>query len=252
MKISVVVVCRNSEKTIGLTIKSFLEQRHSDKELVIIDGASTDNTVEIARSFHAPNIRIFSEKDRGIYDAMNKGLRLFQGDAVGFLGSDDTFSSERSVEYIANALEDADIVYGDLHMVRDHTSKHIVRVWTSGAFGPKAFERGWMPAHATFYIRRAVVQAVGEFDLSYDIGADYDFVLRAMAPRTFRVGYIPKILVDFQLGGVSSKGLRGALHQNLECLRARRRHIGARPIDLAFFLKWARKIGQFRPPWRQT
>jgi len=245
MKLSVVTVCLNAEKTIAFMIESFLNQRHPNKELLIIDGASRDKTVEIARSFDSPDIRIISEPDDGIYDAMNKGLRLFDGDAVGFIGSDDTFSNANSLESIAEGLADADIVYGDLHMVRDHTTKRVMRIWKSGEFHPKAFLRGWMPAHATFYIRREVADAVGFFDTSYDIGSDYDFILRAMIGN-FRVRYVKEILIDFQLGGMSSKGLRSALHQNIECLRARRRHIGAPPIDLAFFLKWGRKLLQFR------
>jgi glycosyltransferase len=245
MKLSVVTVCLNAEKTIAFTIESFLAQRYSKKELLIIDGSSRDKTIEIARSFGSNDIRIFSEKDSGIYDAMNKGLRLFAGDAVGFIGADDTFASSNSLSLIAEALESSDIVYGDLHMVRDHVTKQIVRVWKSGGYHAKAFYRGWMPAHATFYIRREVANAVGFFDTSYDIGSDYDFILRAMI-RHYRVRYIEEVLVDFQLGGLSSKGLRSAFHQNIECLRARRRHLGAPPLDLAFFLKWARKLLQFR------
>jgi glycosyltransferase len=246
MKISVVMVSFNSEKTIGFAIESFLAQRHQDKELLVIDGASKDRTVEIARSFQSDAIRIFSEPDRGIYDAMNKGLRLFQGDAVGFLGSDDTFHSPDSLSMLAAGLQNADIVYGDLHMVRDHLDKKPVRIWKSGAYHSRSFARGWMPAHATFYVRRHVAEATGEFDLSYDIGSDYDYILRAMTRRPNRVQYIPEILIDFQLGGTSSNGLAGALHQNLECLRARRRHMGAPVIDMAFFLKWARKLTQFQ------
>jgi glycosyltransferase len=246
MKISVVTVCLNSEKTIAFMIRSFLMQRYPNKELLIIDGASRDRTVEIASSFTSPDIRIVSEKDHGIYDAMNKGLRLFGGDAIGFIGSDDTLHDERSLDHIANALVNADIVYGDLDMVRDHNAKQVARVWKSGEFRREAFLRGWMPAHATFYVRRKVVETVGEFDLSYDIGADYDLILRSMMLHQFRMQYVPQVLVDFQLGGTSSRGLRSALHQNIECLRARRRHLGAPVIDLAFFLKPARKILQFR------
>ena len=246
MKISVVMVSFNSEKTIGFAIESFLAQDHPDKELLIIDGASKDRTVQIARAFQSDEIHIFSEPDLGIYDAMNKGLRLFQGDAIGFIGSDDTLHSRNSLSLLNAGLENADIVYGDLHMVRDHLDKKIVRVWKSGRFHSRSFSLGWMPAHATFYIRRHVAEATGEFDLSYDIGSDYDYILRAMALRPYRVQYVPEILIDFQLGGTSSNGLAGALHQNLECLRARRRYMGAWVIDMAFFLKWARKLTQFR------
>lgn len=246
MKLSVVTVSLNAEETIGFTIESFLQQHHPDKELLIIDGVSRDRTVEIARSFQSDQIRILSEKDSGIYDAMNKGLRLFNGDAVGFIGSDDTFHNAHALSLIAEGLEEADIVYGDLHMVRNHIEKNVVRFWKSGLYHNRSFACGWMPAHATFYIRRHVAEATGEFDLSYDIGSDYDFILRAMAGKPYRVRYIPRVLIDFQLGGTSSRGLAGALHQNLECLRARRRHLGAPMIDMAFFAKWARKLTQFQ------
>lgn len=246
MKISIVMASFNAEKTIRFTIESFLGQHYPDKEMIVVDGASRDRTVEIARSFQSDAIRIVSEPDRGIYDAMNKGLRLFQGDAIGFIGSDDTFHSRDTLELLAAGLENADIVYGDLHMVRDQVDKKVVRIWKSGNYHSRAFARGWMPAHATFYIRRHVAETVGEFDLSYDIGSDYDYIVRAIALKAYRLNYIPKILIDFQLGGTSSNGLAGALHQNLECLRARQRHMGAPIIDMAFFLKWARKVRQFR------
>ena len=246
MKISVVMVSFNSEKTIGFALESFLEQHYPDKEMLVIDGASKDRTVEIARSFKNDAIHIVSEPDRGIYDAMNKGLRLFQGDAVGFIGSDDTFHSGDSLSILAAGLENADIVYGDLHMVRDHLAKKVIRIWKSGDYHSRSFSCGWMPAHATFYIRRHVAEATGEFDLSYDIGSDYDYILRAMTRSPHRVQYIPNILVDFQLGGISSNGLAGAFRQNLDCLRARQRYMGAPAIDMAFFLKWARKLTQFQ------
>jgi glycosyltransferase len=214
--------------------------------MLVIDGASKDRTVQVVRSFQNDAIRIFSEPDRGIYDAMNKGLRLFQGDAVGFIGSDDTFHSRDSLSTLAAGLENADIVYGDLHMVRDHFNKKVRRVWKSGNYHSRSFARGWMPPHGTFYIRRHVADSTGEFDLSYDMGADYDYILRAMTLKPYRVQYIPEILIDFQLGGTSSNGLAGAFRQNVAALRARRRHMGAPVIDMAFFLKWARKIPQFR------
>jgi glycosyltransferase len=246
MKLSVVIVAFNAEKTIQFAIESFLAQRQSDKELLIIDGASTDRTLEIARSFPSDQIRIFSEKDRGIYDAMNKGLRLFSGDAVGFLGADDTFHDPDCLSAIATALEDADIAYGDLHMVRNQIEKKVIRVWKSGTFHRRSFATGWMPAHPTFYVRRHVVEGTGAFDLSYDVSSDYDYILRAMSETSYRIQYVPKILVDFQLGGTSTSGLRGIVHQNIECLRSRQRHLNAPFIDAAFFLKWARKLAQFR------
>jgi glycosyltransferase len=247
MKISVATVCLNAEATIGYAIESFLKQKHAEKEMLLIDGASIDRTVEIAHSFHSPLVRIVSEKDRGIYDAMNKALRHFSGDVIGFLGADDALHDTSTLSRIAEALEDADIVYGDINMVRDHTHKQLVRAWKAGRFHSFSFARGWMPPHPSFYIRRAVVEAVGDFDIDYRIGGDYDYMMRAMMGRPWRIRYAPYVLVDFKLGGTSSSGLAGAWQQNLEALRARRRNLGSGFIDAAFFLKGARKIHQFFP-----
>jgi glycosyltransferase len=249
MKISVISVCLNSEKTIGLTIESFLAQNHAEKELVIIDGVSRDRTLEIARSFNSEQVRIFSEKDAGIYDAMNKGLRQFSGDAVGVIGSDDTFHDPTALARIAKAMERADIVYGDLYFVTDHVSKRAVRTYRPGKYRTGAFKWGWMPPHPTFYVRREVVDQVGLFDTRYRIGADYDYIVRAMHPGRYRDAYVPEILVDFQKGGVSTRGLfKSVLTQNREALDSRRRWLGAPPIDLAFFLKPARSFLQLN--WR--
>jgi glycosyltransferase len=249
MKISVVTVCLNSERTIALTIESFLKQTYPNKEMLVIDGMSRDRTVEIARSFGSDAIRVISESDKGIYDAMNKGLRWFSGDAVGFIGSDDMFHGPRSLELLAAGLQNADVVYGDVHIVKDHVSKAVVRTHRGGKYHPRALQRGWMPPHTTFYIRRHVVRSVGEFDTRYRIGADYDFVLRTMALNSFRNQYIPQILVDFQIGGVSSRGFfRSTLVHNLEALDSRRRLLGAAVIDAAFFMKPARSFMQLH--WR--
>ena len=250
MKISVVTASYNSQATIGLTIESFLRQDHPDKEMLVIDGASGDATLKIVDSFGSDAIRVLSEKDHGVYDAMNKGFRLFQGDAVGFLNSDDTFHDPRALSDIAAALQDADIVYGDLDMVTDHRTKRIARSWRAGAFKRHAFQLGWVPPHPTFYMRREVAHKVGDYDLSYVTTADYDYMLRAMALNDFRVRYIPRVIVDFQMGGISTRGWRVTLRGNLECLRSRRTHLNAPIIDPAFFLRFARRILQLRRPGR--
>ena len=249
MKISVVVACLNSERTIALTIESFLKQTHADKEMLLIDGMSRDRTVEIARSFGSDAVRVFSESDNGIYDAMNKGFRWFSGDAVGFLGSDDVFHGPRSLELLAEGLQNADVVYGDAHIVKDQVSKTVVRTHKGDGYHPRAIQRGWMPPHTTFYVRRHVVDAVGPFDTRYRIGADYDLILRTMALHNFRSRYIPRVLVDFQIGGVSSRGFfRSTLVHNLEALDSRRRLLGVAVVDAAFFMKPARSFMQLH--WR--
>lgn len=249
MKISVVTACLNSERTIAHTIESFLKQTYAGKELLIIDGVSRDRTLEIARSFESEDIRVFCETDSGIYDAMNKGLRWFSGDAVGFLGSDDTFHSPSALERVAAGLCEADVVFGDLHVVKDHVSKRVLRKYKPGAYQRHAFQRGWMLPHPTFYVKRHVAEAVGSFNTRYRIGADYDYVVRTMALHDFSSCYIQEILVDFQIGGASSKGFfNSILIHNLEALDARRRWLGSAFIDAAFFLKPARSFMQLR--WR--
>ncbi len=246
MKISVVTASYNSQATIGFTIESFLAQDHPEKEMLVIDGASSDTTVKIVESFGSDAIRVFSEQDNGVYDAMNKGFHLFQGDAVGFLNSDDTFHDSRALGDIAAALQNADIVYGDLDMVTDHRTKSLVRSWRGGNFNRYSFQLGWVPPHPTFYIRREVAQKVGDYDLSYITTADYDYMLRALALNNFRARYVPRVIVDFQVGGISTKGLGVTIRGNLECLRSRRAHLNAPPIDPAFFLRFARRIFQLR------
>ena len=246
MKISVVTASYNSETTIGYTIESFLAQSHREKEMLIIDGASSDGTLKIVESFRSDAIRIFSERDAGVYDAMNKGLRLFEGDVVGFLNSDDTFHDSLTLADIAAGMSDADIVYGDLNMVTDHRTKRIVREWRGGKFGRYSFQLGWVPPHPTFYVRSEVVEKVGEYDLSYKTTADYDYMLRAMALNDFRVRYLPRVIADFQMGGISTRGLGVTIRGNLDCLRSRRTHLNAPPIDAAFFLRFVRRIFQIR------
>lgn len=246
MKISVVTASYNSQATIGFTIESFLRQDHPEKDMLVIDGASSDATLKIVESFGSDAIRVFSEKDKGVYDAMNKGFHLFEGDAVGFLNSDDTFHDSRALSDISAALQDADIAYGDLHMVTDHRTKRVVRSWRGGTFNRHSFQLGWVPPHPTFYMRKEVAQKVGDYDLSYVTTADYDYMLRALALNDFKARYIPRVLVDFQIGGISTRGWRVSLRGNLECLRSRREHLNAPVIDPAFFLRFARRIFQIR------
>jgi glycosyltransferase len=246
MKISVVTASYNSEKTIRSTIESFLQQGHAEKEMLVIDGASSDATLAIVESFASPLIRVFSEKDSGVYDAMNKGFRLFDGDVVGFLNSDDTFHDRNVLGDIATAMQDADIVYGDLKMVTDHQTKKLVRLWRGGTFRRYSFQLGWVPPHPTFYMRKQVAQKVGEYDLSYITTADYDYMLRALALNDFRAKYIPRVVADFQVGGISTSGLGVTIRGNMECLRSRQVHLNAPFIDAAFFLRFIRRIFQLR------
>ncbi|MER9546239.1 glycosyltransferase [Mesorhizobium sp. M0437] len=248
MKISVLTVCWNSAATIRYTIDSFLAQGHDDKELVVIDGNSSDDTLAVVRSYPQEQIRVISEPDSGMYDALNKGLRLYTGDALGVLNSDDCFHDRTALGRISAGLQHADIVHGDLDFVEDHLSKRIVRRWRAAARPPKGFRTGWMPAHPTFYVTRKVADVVGAFDLSLKVASDYDWMLRAVELHGFQTAVTDHVLVDMMVGGASTRSLASHIGHNLEALRARRRWLGSGPVDYALVAKPARKLKQLVTP----
>jgi glycosyltransferase involved in cell wall biosynthesis len=213
--------------------------------LIVVDGASTDNTVEIAQTFAGDQLRVISEPDAGLYDAMNKGLRAFSGDAVGFLNADDRFHDAGALAAVSEALETADVCYGDLNFIDRARQDRVVRRWRATPWRKGAFRQGWMPAHPTFYCRRAVAERVGDFDLSFRLAADYDFMLRAFELGEVRAARAPGVLVDMGAGGRSSAGVGARLQHNLEALASRRRWLGTGVIDYALFAKPLSKTGQF-------
>lgn len=245
VRISVITVAWNAAATIRHTIESFLGQTHRDAELVVVDGASRDGTADVARGYGDARIRVVSEPDRGIYDAMNKGLALFSGDAVGFLNADDAFHDPGVLADIAGALAGHDAVCGHLDFVADHASRRVVRRWRGTPFAPGAFRRGWMPAHPTFYVRRAVAERVGGFDATLKIAADYEFMLRALELAPVRAAFLDRVLVDMMAGGASTAGWRAYVTGNMESLAVRRRWLGSGVVDYALVAKPLRKIGQW-------
>jgi glycosyltransferase involved in cell wall biosynthesis len=247
VKISVVTVCFNSASTIERTLGSFFAQTHSDKELVVVDGGSTDGTLDTLARVRDPAFRYVSEPDRGIYDAMNKGLARFSGDAVGFLNSDDAFHDARVLADVAVGLESAEMVFGDIDFVADHETCRIVRRWRATPYRRGAFRAGWMAAHPSFYVRRAVAETVGRFDLRHRISADYDWMLRAFETHGFSSARLQRTFVDMKIGGASTRSPLAYIRGNLEALSARRRWLDAGLIDYALVAKPLGKIAQFAP-----
>ncbi|MEI8178546.1 glycosyltransferase family 2 protein [Aestuariivirga sp.] len=243
MKISVLTVCRNAEGTIERTIASFLSQDYAQKEMIVIDGASNDRTVAIAEGLQSPHVRILSEPDRGMYDALNKGLAIYAGDVVGVLNADDRYHDDHVLSRAAEALEDHDAIHGDLDF-HDHQGR-VVRRWRGTPPPPSGFASGWMPAHPTFYVRRHVVDAVGSFDLALPTAADYDWMLRAIDIHGARIRHVPHVMIDMALGGRSTSSLSAHLRHNLEALAARRRWLNSGLVDWALFAKPASKLTQF-------
>ncbi|TIX74499.1 MAG: glycosyltransferase [Mesorhizobium sp.] len=245
MKISVLTVCYNSEATIQHTLNSFFVQDHADKELLVIDGQSNDATLDIVRSYPPQQVRLISEPDLGMYDALNKGLALCSGDVVGVLNSDDAYHDASVLGRISAALADADIVHGHLDFVENHQNKRLLRRWRAGPTPASGFRSGWMPAHPTFYVRRRVAETVGPFDLTLKVAADYDWMLRAVELHDFRLALVDHVLVDMMHGGKSTSGWLSTIGHNLEALRSRRRWLGAGHVDYALFAKPMRKVGQY-------
>ena len=244
MKISVVMVTFNSARTVRYAIESFLAQTYRDTELVIVDGASTDDTVAIAESYGDARIRVYSEPDEGIFFAMNKGLRLYRGDAIGYLNSDDCYHDRDVLARIAEALATHDIVHGNLNFVSEHETKAVVRRWRGTPYRRRAFRMGWMPAHPTFYMRREIAERTGFFDTSMAIAADYDLMLRAMETGPVKSALIDHVLIDMMTGGNSTASWMGYVRGNLESLRSRQRWLGSGVVDYALIAKPAQKIGQ--------
>jgi glycosyltransferase involved in cell wall biosynthesis len=231
-------------QTIGYTLESFFRQTHYDKELVIIDGGSTDDTLDIVTSFPQDKVTLISEPDQGMYDAANKGLRLYTGDAVGMLNSDDRYHDHRVLEDIAAALDKAQMVSGNLDFVRDHATHEILRRWRGTAYWKGAFRRGWMPPHPTFYVRREVAQVIGEFDLKFRTAADYDWMLRAYEVHSFSSEFLDRVMVDMKIGGKSTSSVSSHLRHNFEALQSRRLRLGTAAVDYALLAKPLGKIHQ--------
>lgn len=244
MKISTIMVCRNAEATIAGAILSFLAQDHAERELVVVDGASTDRTMEVVARYADPRIRAASEPDGGIYDAMNRGLGRMTGDAFGFLNADDRYHDAEALSRIAGALEETDMVTGDLDFVRAHDGTPPCRVWRASGHRPGAFRRGWMPAHPPTYARRSVWERVGGFDPTFRHGGDYDWMLRALEVEGVSLGVIDATLVDMAVGGASTAGVSAKLTNAREMARSRRRHLGTPGLDLAAVLMPFRKLPQ--------
>lgn len=212
MKISIITATWNSGATIRHTMESVLSQSYSNIEHIIIDGCSSDNTMEIVHELepkYQGRLHYISEKDRGLYDAMNKGIAMATGDIVGILNSDDFYTSNDVLTTVASSLKNngIDAVYGDIHYVNDDDLKKCVRYYSSKAFKRWQMKLGLMPAHPSFYCRKKLYEKYGGFDLSYKVAADFECLLRLIFVHKIRTQYIPMDFVTMRTGGASTSGL---------------------------------------------
>ncbi|MFL9710427.1 glycosyltransferase family 2 protein [Methylobacillus sp. Pita1] len=225
MKISIITVCYNSAATIADTIASVASQQYSNREHIVVDGASQDNTMEIVKG--APSVTQYvSELDQGIYDAMNKGLKLATGDVVGLLNADDFYADDTVLDQVAEVFKDPDVqaCYADLLYVDQSDTSRVIRYWKSRDFEAGLFKRGWMPAHPTFFVRRSVYESLGGFDLRFPRQADFELTMRFLEVHGIRSVYVPRVWIRMRVGGASNNSIRGVIKGNLEAYRACKLH----------------------------
>tara|TARA_B100001287_G_scaffold174368_1_gene146937 strand:- start:4913 stop:5665 length:753 start_codon:yes stop_codon:yes gene_type:complete len=246
IKISIIVATFNSSSTICDCIESIITQNYSNIEIIVIDGKSNDNTIELLnRNYKNFSIKIISEPDKGIYDALNKGIILSEGDVVGFVHSDDILKSNEIIAQIADNFNNKNIdgVYGDLQYVNKKDSKIIIRNWISCDFNFNLLAKGWMPPHPTLFLKKEVYKKHGLFDLKYSISADYDFMLRVFKDTDLTFYYMPKVITLMRVGGVSNRNLKNLFVKTKEDYNViKNNNIGNL---LTLFLKNFSKISQF-------
>lgn len=248
--VSIITVSHNAVRTIDQAINSVLNQSYRDIEYIVIDGGSTDGTVDLVKSHGDRIAKFISEPDKGIYDAMNKGLKLASGDIVGMLNSDDIYMDENVIKNVVDKImkDKVDSCYGDLVYVDREDTNKIIRYWKSGAYDKKKFKHGWMPPHPAFFTRRQIFEQYGLFDTDFPIAADYELVLRFLYSHDVSTAYIPKVLVKMRTGGSSRAGLSITTKMLWENYLAWEVN-GLRPSIWTFILKPALKVTQFVKKW---
>lgn len=249
LKISIITATYNSGKTVGDTLKSVLAQTYHDYELLVVDGASKDNTLEVVKKMEPlfeGRMRYISEPDKGIYDAMNKGIRMATGEVIGILNSDDFYTSDDALACIAWVLENekVDAVYGDIHYVNDEDLKKCVRYYSSKPFRRWMMRLGFMPAHPSFYCRKEVYEKYGAFDAeNYRVAADFENLLRLIFVNKIKTHYISKDFVTMRTGGASSSGLESHKRIMRDHLKALKKN-GVYSNFFLLGLRYLYKIGE--------
>lgn len=223
MKISIITVVYNNERTIKDALESVCGQTYGNIEYVIIDGGSRDKTVVIINDFKDKLGYFISEKDNGIYDAMNKGIKASTGDVIGILNSDDLYHDSTVIQTVMDYFNqdvNLDIVFGDLVYVKSDNVDKVIRYWKSRPYFKKYFEMGNVPPHPSLFVKRKVYEQAGYFDLNYKLAADYEFMLRIFKKYSFKSNYINKIIVKMRLGGATNQSLSNIKRQNIEIINA--------------------------------
>ncbi len=246
MKISIVTVAFNAARTIADTLQSVAAQTHRDVEHIVVDGTSSDGTLEIVARHGSHIARLVSEPDKGIYDAMNKGLGLATGEIIGFLNADDVYADDGVLERVAGIMagNDLDALFADAEFMNPTGRARPIRRYRSDRFCPERIAWGWMPAHPTLFLRRGVYERFGNFRIDYRIAGDFELVARIFHRGTLKYQHVPEVWVRMQTGGISTGGWRNTLLLNREVLRACREN-GIRTSLPKILSKYPAKLLEF-------
>lgn len=245
MLFSILTPSYNSEKTIVDTLESVQKQSFANIEHIIIDGNSKDNTLRVVSDFSHVS-KVVSEPDKGIYDAMNKGVKMATGDVIGILNSDDVYAHNDVITKVARLFEDQSVqaVYADLQYVKENDLTQVVRHWKSGPYDSQNFFYGWMPPHPTFFVRRELYEEFGFFNTSFKSSADYELMLRFLVRYNVTAAYLPEVIVKMRVGGMSNASFKNRWRANREDRRAWDVN-GLTPYFFTIPLKPFRKITQY-------
>jgi glycosyltransferase len=251
VKISVITAVRNGADTLRDCIESVRNQTYP-AEHIVIDGASTDGTLDIITEYRSSISKVVSEPDNGIYDALNKGIRLASGDVIGLLHGDDFYAHDKVLGAVVDVFEkqNIDSCYGDLLYVDKNDKNKVIRYWKSSEYKHSKFKQGWMPPHPTFFVKREIYEKYGVFNTGFRIAADYELMLRFLEKHRISTYYIPEVFIKMRLGGASNRSLKNILIQSWEDYRAWKLN-GLRGGLTAVFLKKLSKAPQFlkKPPF---
>ncbi len=246
MKVSIITACRNSAPTLESCIQSVLRQDHDPIEYIVIDGQSTDETPSLLHKYKDKIARLISEKDKGMYFALNKGIQLATGEVIGFLHADDEYASGKIISRVIQELasKKTDSVYGDLQYVSKKDTGRVIRHWRSQPYAPELFLKGWMPPHPAFFVRKKCYDLFGAFNTSLSISADYELMLRFLYRHRISASYIPEVLVKMRTGGISNASFKSRIKANQEDRLAWKLN-GLKPGAFTLIAKPLSKLRQF-------
>lgn len=246
MKVSIITIAFNAEETIADTIQSVIRQDYENIEYIIVDGDSKDRTPEIIKSFGFEVDKFISEPDKGIYDAMNKGISLATGDIIGILNADDIYADEKVISDVVRNIQEnnSDSLYADLVYVKREDTNQVTRFWKSGEYKKGIFRKGWMPPHPTFFVRKEIYERLGNFNLNLKSAADYEIMLRFLHKNEISVAYLPRVITKMRVGGQSNFSLKNRIKANKEDRMAWEIN-GLKPAPFMFIRKPLSKVGQF-------